>query len=131
VFFAYTNNIKGELTDEDGKPVQPTAPSFYKWFGSYGLSYETPRRTFYIEARDTIFPKALNIRPIGTDERGTYVSATQKWDLTARYRSAVGSRWSSTPAIFSRRRAARWCRAARSRAGISTIRSMRFPSVPI
>lgn len=86
VFFSYTKNTKGETTDLAGQPVLPTAPRYFEWFASYGLSYETPRRTFYIEARATVFPESLSTRPTANDLRGTYIAATEKWDLTARYR---------------------------------------------
>lgn len=86
VFFSYTKNTKGETTDLAGRPVLPTAPNYFEWFASYGVSYETPRRRFYLEARATLFPESLSTRPTANDLRGTYISATEKWDLTARYR---------------------------------------------
>ncbi|MDO8539422.1 MAG: TonB-dependent receptor [Opitutaceae bacterium] len=86
VFFSYTKNTKGETTDLAGRPVRPTAPNFFDWFASYGVSYETPRRQFYLEARATVFPESLSTRPTANDLRGTSISATEKWDLTARYR---------------------------------------------
>jgi TonB-dependent receptor len=86
VFFSYTRNTKGETTDQNGRPVLPTAPNYFEWFASYGMSYETPRRGFYIEARATVFPESLSTRPTANDLRGTYIAATEKWDLTARYR---------------------------------------------
>lgn len=84
--FSYTKNTKGETTDLAGRTVLPTAPNFFEWFASDSVSYETPRRLFNIEARATVFPKSLSTRPTANDLRGTTISATEKWDLTARYR---------------------------------------------
>jgi hypothetical protein len=33
-----------------------------------------------------MFPESLSTRPTANDLRGTYIAATEKWDLTARYR---------------------------------------------
>jgi TonB-dependent receptor len=86
VFFSYTRNTRAAITDLAGDSVTPTAPSYFDWFASYGVSYETARRQFYVEARATVFPRSLSTRPTATDRRGTYIAATEKWDLTARYR---------------------------------------------
>lgn len=87
LFLNYTRQYKGEAPDRTGRIVRPTAPSFYAWNANYGLSYTSPRRTFYAQARTVIYPSAITSRANGTtDLRDTYEARHQRWDVTLRYR---------------------------------------------
>lgn len=87
VFVNYTKNYKGEAPDRTGAIVKPIAPNFYDWNASYGVSYMTPRRKFYIQVRTVIYPSAIVTRANGTtDLRNTYEARHQRWDFTVRYK---------------------------------------------
>ena len=50
------------------------------------MSYQTPRRAFYIEARATLFPQAVTTLASATDARPVFLARKERWDLTLRYR---------------------------------------------
>ena len=67
--------------------VVPVAPNFYQWSASYGVSYLSPSRTYYMQIRTTIQPSAVNTYANGTTEtRQHYEARHQRWDFTLRYR---------------------------------------------
>lgn len=86
VFANYTRNYKGQAPNRSGVVTKPLAPNFYDWNANYGISYTTPRRTFYIQARTVIYPAAMTTAPTATDLRPTYLTTQQRWDFTMRYR---------------------------------------------
>ncbi len=87
VFANYTKSYKAEAPDKTGRVLVPVAPNFYQWNASYGLSYQTPRRTLYIQARTVIYPWAVQAYANGTsDLRNTYEARHQRWDFTLRWR---------------------------------------------
>ena len=85
VFGGYNKNTQGEAPNRAGVLTKPLAPNFYDWNANWGLSYMTPRRTFYVQVRTTIFPEAIVTAPTTTDLRPVYESSHQRWDATVRY----------------------------------------------
>lgn len=85
VFGGYNKNTQGEAPNRAGVLTKPLAPNFYDWNANWGLSYMTPRRTFYVQVRTTIFPEAIVTAPSTTDLRPVYESSHQRWDATVRY----------------------------------------------
>jgi TonB-dependent receptor len=87
VFANYTKMYKGEAPNRNGVITKPTAPNYYDWNANYGISYMTPRRTFYAQVRTVIYPGAIQAYANGTtDLRNTYEARHQRWDFTLRYR---------------------------------------------
>ena len=85
LFGGYNKNTKGEAPNRAGVLTKPLAPNFYDWNANWGVSYMTPRRTFYLQLRTTIFPSAIVTAASTTDLRPIYESRHQRWDATARY----------------------------------------------
>jgi iron complex outermembrane receptor protein len=88
-FFAnYTQNYKGEAPNRAGQIVKPTiANNFYDWNANYGLNYDTPARTFHIEARTIIYPGGTRLATTSTSDLRPQIEARhQRWDFTVRYR---------------------------------------------
>jgi iron complex outermembrane recepter protein len=83
----YTKSYKAEAPNRNGVLTVPVAPNFYEWSASYGISYNSPSRTYYAQIRTTIQPSAVNTYANGTTEtRNTYEARHQRWDFTLRYR---------------------------------------------
>lgn len=85
VFGGYNKNTKAEAPNRAGVLTKPLAPNYYDWNANWGISYMTPRRTFYMQVRTTIFPEAIAGAASATDLRPTYESRHQRWDATLRY----------------------------------------------
>jgi hypothetical protein len=68
--------------------VKPTiANNFYDWNANYGLNYDTPARTFHIEARTIIYPGGTRLATTSTSDLRPQIEARhQRWDFTVRYR---------------------------------------------
>ena len=85
VFGGYNKNTKGEAPNRAGVLTTPLAPNYYDWNANWGVSYMTPRRTFYVNVRTTIFPEAITTAATTTDLRPVFESSHQRWDATARW----------------------------------------------
>jgi iron complex outermembrane recepter protein len=89
VFVNYTKNYKGQAPNRQGLIVKPTvANNFYDWNASYGVSYATPARGFYLQARTEIKPSGYRTAQGAstTDLRRQIEARHQRWDFTMRYR---------------------------------------------
>ena len=87
VFGNYSKSYKAEAPNRAGKVVIPVAPNFYDSNANYGISYNSPRRTFYAQIRTVITPSSVNTYANGTtDTRDTFEARHQRWDFTLRYR---------------------------------------------
>jgi hypothetical protein len=87
VFANYTKFYKGEAPNRQGLIVKPTiGNNFYDWNANYGVSYATPARTFYVQARTVIYPGGVRTAASTTNLNPLYEARHQRWDFTLRYR---------------------------------------------
>ncbi len=84
VFGSYNKNTKGEAPNRAGFVTKPLAPQFYDWNASWGLTYMTPGRFFYVNVRTTIFPEAITTAASTTNLLPVFESSHQRWDATMR-----------------------------------------------
>ncbi len=87
LFANYTKFYKGEAPNRQGLIVKPTiGNNFYDWNANYGVSYATPARTFYVQARTVIYPGGVRTAASTTNLNPLYEARHQRWDFTMRYR---------------------------------------------
>ena len=87
VLASYTKSYKGEAPNRQGIVTKPTiANNYYDWYANYGISYATPARTFYIQARTVIYPGGIRTVASATNLNPVYEARHQRWDFTLRYR---------------------------------------------
>jgi len=87
VFANYTKFYKGEAPNRQGLLTKPTiANNYYDWNANYGVSYATPARMFYVQARTVIYPGGVRTAASATNLNPLYEARHQRWDFTLRYR---------------------------------------------